>query len=161
MRTVSAIRRLAIRTVLVAFATCFCCAARAEEKQLPENVVEINADAFFPIVPVYFWDQWRWFVLDTGSAATLLDSAFTNHLSYVSNFTFQTVHGVSGALPYFKGIPINVGGNWSYPETLMGLDMAPLEELSGATIDGILGENILQEYIVTESANAVASRIAV
>jgi hypothetical protein len=135
-------------TILIFCAFFICSTASAEEKQTAENVVEIDASDFFPIVPVYFWDRWHSFVLDTGAGGTLLDWAFTNHLSYASNFVFQTPHGVSGALPCFKGIPIYVGGNWSYPETLMGLDMTPLEELSGATIDGILGENVLEEYVV-------------
>jgi hypothetical protein len=145
----SAIRHFVARMVLVfIIAFSFSGPTFAQKNPVPDSVVELDTDNFFPIVPVFFWDQWHRFVLDTGAGITLLHSDFTNHLSYVSDFSLQSVHGPAG-LPYFKGIPINVGGFWSFPESIAALDVTPLEEFSGATIDGILGENILQDYILT------------
>jgi hypothetical protein len=147
---VRAMRQFVARTLMALAGACLICGAiRGEEKEAPGNVMPMDLDEYCLNVPVFFWEQWRSFILDTGAAITLLHSNFTNHLSRVSEFSWQTVHGPSAPLPYFKGIPIFVGGFWAYPESIAASDMRPLEELTGTTIDGILGENVLQDYIIT------------
>lgn len=109
----------------------------------------MNLDDDVIIIPVFFWDHWRPFVVDTGSAITFLDSTFTNHLSYVSTSEYNGVHGTTGEAQYYKGVPINVGNRWGYPETVGASDMTQIERMCGASIDGLLGTDVLGQYILT------------
>jgi hypothetical protein len=140
-------RLATLSMVRLAIAVMACCLALIETAGADNDsrAISFDMDSGLMRVPVNLFSSWRWFILDTGCDYTVLHPTFTNHLVQVSTAQLHTLDGLTAPLPFFQGVQIFIG-HWAEPDYVASTDLQPLEELIGATIDGVLGVDVLAKY---------------
>jgi len=133
--------------------------ARSADKN-PVGEVSLQARNGYLIVPVYIFDHWRWFAIDTAGSFTTLHSTFTNHLRLVSSARMETLRERVPFVDFYNGQKFFLGRLYPSPEYFLASDSTSLEELSNATVDGLLAQNVLTNYqvILDLSASNVTFR---
>jgi hypothetical protein len=122
-------------------------ASAAEAKNGNETTLAVENN--YILAPIYLYDHWRWFVLDTARDLTVFHRTFTNHLKSVPAQTAKIVFDRPPKLPVCVGPKFFLAGHHEKLSYVLVGDATPLEELSGATVDGILGLNVLTNYSIS------------
>ena len=120
--------------------------AWAGETNAPHETTLIVRNGYI-IAPIYVYDHWRWFVLDTTRDLTTFHQTFTNHLTAVPTSVVEIMLDAPRSPIYF-GPKFFLAGHHPNPKYVLVDDLRPLEELTAAT-DGILGLNVLTNYAIS------------
>ena len=139
-------RAVAISIALYLAASLFHCQAAdaggrvASAELLDDELVLIPAQVFAETLQL---------VPDTGADLSYLDTRFKGRLGPpVEGGTEHSVFGDKPGAVAYSGEPILVGGLRLVPKLLGCQDFAGLSMLSGLRCDGILGMNVLQDFVV-------------
>jgi len=144
----------AVAALLVAASLAACGAAQ----QKPPAPVVIP-----PIARVHFEDDFglifvtasvagspRWLLLDSGADQTLLDRGVADELKLaVHDKSSSAQPGGAISIAHATDVEMFVGGVPFHPHDVWVTPLHPLERFVGRKIDGILGYELLERYVVT------------
>jgi len=125
---------------------------------LPARSDDVGASNHVPLlddgptirVPVRMFDETLYFIVDTGSAVSLLDATYRNKLgSSVRDFSVGT--GISSANPIavYRCPDFYVGGSHGHLEEIGCENLKTFQYVTGVQCDGVLGMDFLHAYAVT------------
>ena len=122
--------------------------AKATQAAVARVPFEMNGNSLFLQVRVN-GSQPRWFVLDTGAAVTVFNSALIESLGLKAGRS-GSVRGAGGDVQttQITNVTLDVNGAALKDLSVAALPLAPLENTVGRAIDGILGAEFFKRYVV-------------
>lgn len=85
-----------------------------------------------------------WFILDTGASVNIVKQKRAQDLS----LKLESKQDVFDGLPYTKGVSLNLPGAELADQTVFAAPIESLEPSVGRTIDGIIGADIFNRFVV-------------
>ena len=126
-------------------------AAEVELASTPKPLVEIatGQDGRLLEVPVRIGPREYSFVVDTGSALTCFGQELTEHLGPPVGTETVMTHGGKLEVELHRCPPATWAGlNLNCHAGVTTTDLAPVRQASGRPIDGVLGMDVLQHYVL-------------
>lgn len=112
--------------------------------------VPIATNDFYPTVPVKLLGRDFKFVLDTGSAIEVLDQRFQSLLGNpIRKHDADAGDDRSFKVNVYQEPELRVGPFRTLGKLVTVMDLRPLSDRAGQTIDGILGMQFLQEFVIS------------
>jgi hypothetical protein len=112
-------------------------------------MVPLMDDGAIVRIPVVVFGQTRYFVVDTGTSVTTLDSRFATRLVGTGALLNEKTSAGSVQAGVYSAPPITIGGAEILIDRVICNDMSLQRMVTGEECDGILGMDILHQYSVT------------
>jgi hypothetical protein len=112
-------------------------------------MVPLIDDGSLVRIPVEVLGQTRYFVVDTGTSATILDSRFADRLAATGEVISENTSGESVQAAAYNAPDISIDGVSVRISRVYCNDLSLQRMVIGEGCDGILGMDILHQYSVT------------
>jgi hypothetical protein len=112
-------------------------------------IVPLMDDGALIRIPVVVFGNIKYFVVDTGTSVTTLDSRFADRLVGTGALVNETTSAESFKADVYNAPKITIGGEEILIDRVICNDMSLQRMVTGEECDGILGMDVLHQYSVT------------